>query len=166
MCILALPQLHYSLAELLACELAPIFRPDNLLEEQVVAAAQSCFASNFQPALEVGLSTNKEPCGVTCFLVLPKAAFRASPSLICSRVLIVLQYCPPVVWCLLWCGLSVAQMPCCSMNYQSHITSGLHVVMHDMNGSSLVTFCCVNISISSSFLPSSFQSRNDFKLGW
>lgn len=38
-CAFSLPQLHYSLAEPLACELAPKFRQDNLLEGQVVAAA-------------------------------------------------------------------------------------------------------------------------------
>lgn len=110
MCFLALPQLHYSLAEPLACELAPEFRQDNLLEGQVVAAAPSCFATNFHQAPEFGLSTNKEPCGVTCFLALCKAEFRASPSLIYSRIMIV-RYSIALLPCGASFGLSSAQMP-------------------------------------------------------
>lgn len=57
------------------------------MEGQVCAAAPACFATDFHPAEEFGLSTNKEPCGVTCFHGLCKAGFRASPSLICRAVL-------------------------------------------------------------------------------
>ena len=108
MCFLSLPQLHYSLAEPLACELAPKFRQDNLLEGQVVAAALACLTADFQPAVEFVLSTNKEPCGVTCFLALYKAGIRASPSLICTAVYY--DYSPPVVRCFLMLGLSNATL--------------------------------------------------------
>lgn len=111
-CAFSLPQLHYSLAEPLACELAPAFRQDNLLEGQVLAAALACLPPISIRRWSFGLSTNKEPCGVTCFLALCKAGISITFSYLHSRVMIV-QYCPPAVRCFLWLGLSSTQMPRC-----------------------------------------------------
>lgn len=100
MCFLSLPQLHYSLAEPLACELAPKFRRDNLLEGQVVAAAPACFATNFRWSL--ACQQIKSHAVWRVFLLFARQDWEhhlsfAQPYYDCT-----LQCCPPAVRCFLW----------------------------------------------------------------
>lgn len=99
----------YSLAEPLACELAlsNFFGKATCEKGKWLPQRWPCSPPNFHPALEFGLSTNKEPCCVTCFLALCKAGIRASPfSHLHSRVMIV-QCCPPAARCFLCFGFVI-----------------------------------------------------------
>ncbi len=169
MCFLSLPQLHYSLAEPLACELAPKFRQDNLREGQVVAAAPACFATNFRWSLSC--QQIKSHAVWRVFLLFARQDWEHHLSFAPPYYDCTLQCCPPGVRCFLWFVINANDTffvffwldCCCSLAFFSPPSLSLSE-MWDMNVFPVATFFLVNTSHPSQLLLclQVFQSSADF----